>query len=112
MRLVRLFVILVFAAALSAQPLPTYQVINAFGQPNNGTGGPAVEATVISPQRVTGDEDGNVYVAFTNRVFKIDAATGVISTIVGTGTAGDTGDGGPALEAQINSPAGIGLEAA
>jgi hypothetical protein len=82
---VRLLALVVFAATLSAQPLPTYKAVTMVGQPDNGVGGPAVEATIIGPQRLTGDAAGNLYVAFPNRVFKIDAESGIYSRVAGSG---------------------------
>jgi len=56
--------------------------------------------------------DGNLYFADTNNhvVRMIDFATGVIRTVVGTGTKGYSGDGGPALAAQLNRPFGIAFD--
>jgi sugar lactone lactonase YvrE len=56
---------------------------------------------------------GNLYIADTrnNRIRKI-SGYGVITTIAGTGTAGFSGDGGPATSAQLSGPTGITLDAA
>jgi hypothetical protein len=58
---------------------------------------------------VAADAAGNVY--FTeflgNRVRMVSASTSVVSTIAGTGVAGCSGDGGPAINAQLSEPAGI-----
>ena len=56
---------------------------------------------------------GNVYVAdqFNNRVRKITASTGIITTIAGTGTASYSGDGGAATSAALNKPSEISLDA-
>ena len=56
------------------------------------------------------DTAGNVYVSDSNRIRKI--SQGVITTVAGTGIAGFSGDNGPATDAQLNSPQGIGLDAA
>ncbi len=45
-----------------------------------------------------------------NRIRKIAAATGTVSTIAGTGTAGYSGDGGQAMGATMKSPRGINLD--
>jgi len=57
------------------------------------------------------DMTGNLYVADkgNHRIRKLDAS-GMITTIAGTGTAGFSGDGGPAVRAQINSPTGIAVD--
>ncbi len=59
------------------------------------------------------DSAGNLYVADTagNRVLEISAA-GSVQTVVGTGTAGHSGDGGPAIGAQLNGPFGLAVDAA
>jgi hypothetical protein len=41
----------------------------------------------------------------------VDAATGLISTVAGIGTGGSTGDGGPAVAAQLNTPTAIAFDA-
>ena len=70
-----------------------------------GDGGPATQAR-LSPSGVTVDGAGNIYIADggNNRIRKVDAATGTISTIAGTGEWGDSGDGGPATEARLAFP--------
>jgi hypothetical protein len=68
-----------------------------------GDGGPMAAAVFRQPKALTGDADGNLYIGDQQnfRVRKIDA-DGIVSTIVGVGTKGSEGDGGPALEAQLN----------
>lgn len=78
----------------------------------SGDGQPATSAQLSSPADVAVDAGGNVLVADSdnNRVRRVDAATGVISTIAGTGEAGFAGDGGaPALQAQFDAPQGLAL---
>jgi hypothetical protein len=60
------------------------------------------------------DAAGNLYVAdnWNNCIRQVDAATGVISTIAGNGTAGYSGDGGPATAAEMVQPWGVALDAA
>lgn len=78
----------------------------------SGDGGPANEAQMRSPYAVATDAAGNVYVAdyFNHAVRKV-STSGIITTIVGDGTAGFTGDGGPASAARLNGPAGITFDA-
>jgi trimeric autotransporter adhesin len=82
----------------------------ATGCPSNsytGDGGPAVSATLNCPLGLDMDSQGNLYVADTdnNVIRKIDIGTPrIITTIAGNGTAGHTGDGGPATNATLNSP--------
>ena len=72
-----------------------------------GDGGPASAARFSLPRGLAADADDNLYIAANNRVRRIDAATGIIATIAGAGTAGFSGDGGPATSAQLNSPYGL-----
>lgn len=80
----------------------------------SGDGGPAVNAGLADPTSICIDPAGNIYISElrSNRIRKIDAATKIITTIAGTGTAGYSGDGGPAINGQLDSPAGICLNAA
>ncbi len=78
--------------------------------------GSAVAAELDSPRAVAVDHSGNVYIGDYNnqRIRKIEATTQVIHTIAGTGTAGYLAaqGGGPAVEAELNDPYGIALDAA
>lgn len=72
----------------------------------SGDGGPATSARLNFPSFLTTDAEGNVYFAdFGNhRIRKVDVRTGVITTVVGTGTAGAGGDGSTPAGAQLNRP--------
>jgi sugar lactone lactonase YvrE len=78
-----------------------------------GDGGAATSAQMVSPYRVAVDEGGNLLIADggNQRVRKVSTA-GIISTVAGNGTAGFSGDGGPATSAQLNLPYGVALDAA
>jgi sugar lactone lactonase YvrE len=78
-------------------------------QGHAGDGGPATEATLGYPNEVAIDPLGNLYISDGNRIRKIDT-TGIITTIAGTGRPGFTGDGGPAVAAQLDDPTGIALD--
>lgn len=72
-----------------------------------GDGGPATSAQLQQPQGITIDSKGNLYIAdfLNNRVRKIDAVTGIISTVAGTGGgSASTGEGGPAVNAETPHP--------
>lgn len=79
----------------------------------SGDGGPATSAELRNPQAVDVDAGGNLYITDTgnNRVRKV-APTGTITTVAGNGTAGYSGDGGPATSAELNIPIGIATDAA
>ncbi len=66
----------------------------------SGDGGPAKQASVGSPLGVTVDASGNVFIAQWAAVRKV-SPSGVITTVAGTGTVGESGDGGPAMQAQL-----------
>ena len=78
-----------------------------------GDGGLATLASLNDPSGVVKDAAGNVYFAdmVNNRIRKI-GTTGVVTTIAGTGIAGYSGDGGPAVTAKINGPSGMAIDAA
>lgn len=80
----------------------------------SGDGGPATGAELNAPIAVAVDSHDNVYIAeFSNsRIRKVAAADGTISTIAGNGNQGYSGDGGPAVEASLNGPRGIAVDAA
>lgn len=75
----------------------------------SGDGGPAVHAGLGYLRGLALDRDGNVYVTDDDYhvVRKIDMSTGLISTVVGTGTSGFASDGAAARRAALNSPKGL-----
>jgi hypothetical protein len=74
-------------------------------------GGPATAATLDIPQGVTVDSSGNLYIVDGNRIRTIEA-TGIITTIAGTGVGVFSGDGGPATAAELNGPRGVAVDSA
>ena len=78
-----------------------------------GDGGPAVDAQLYFPSDVALDGAGNLYIADVrnDRIRKVDS-TGTITTIAGSGGRGFGGDGGPAVDAQLNQPSGVALDGA
>lgn len=74
-----------------------------------GDGGLATGAQLNFPTAVAVDAQGHLYVADTmnHRVRRVDAQTGVITTVAGTGQARFSGDGGPADQAALNEPAAL-----
>ncbi|MFF2534015.1 NHL domain-containing protein [Streptomyces cyaneofuscatus] len=75
----------------------------------SGDNGLATSAQLRNPYGVAVDGEGNLYIADrgNHRVRKVTAADKKISTIAGTGTANFSGDGGPALSAELNNPFAI-----
>lgn len=83
-----------------------------FGQ-YGGDGGPAVPSNLNVPLGVAVDGKGNVYIADSenHRIRRVTPA-GIITTVAGNGTAGFSGDGGPATAAQLNRPWDVAVDAA
>jgi sugar lactone lactonase YvrE len=79
----------------------------------SGDGGPATSARLGSPPGVAVDSEGNLYIAdqFNHCIRKVTPAA-VISTVVGNGSAGFSGDGGPATSAKLNAPSGVAVDSA
>ena len=78
---------------------------------NNGDNGPALSATFRYPYGVAADPSGVIYVADVNsNVVRRIGTDGTIPTYAGTGTAGFSGDGGPANAAQLSAPYEIALD--
>ncbi|MCB1250347.1 MAG: hypothetical protein KDB36_13105 [Acidimicrobiales bacterium] len=77
-----------------------------------GDGGPAIGARFDHPRGLARHTDGTLLVADTGncRIRRIDAA-GTISTVAGTGTCDDTGDGGPATDAALDHPEAVAVSA-
>jgi DNA-binding beta-propeller fold protein YncE len=75
----------------------------------SGDGGPARAAALNNPFDLVFDATGNLIFSdtFNHCIRRVDARTGVISTIAGTGARGFDGDGGPATAARLNEPYGV-----
>lgn len=79
-----------------------------------GDGVPAVGAPIFLPQGLAVDVTGNLYLsdASNSRIRRVDASTGLISTVVGNGTPGFNGDGLPGSQTSVSQPAGLALDGA
>ncbi len=78
----------------------------------SGDGGPAAGAQLNSPGGVTLDASGNLFIAdILNHRIRQVSPNGIITTVAGNGKAGFSGDGTPAAGAQLNSPAGVAVDA-
>jgi hypothetical protein len=85
------------------------------GNGNGGYNGDSILATnamLYFPSNVVLDSNQNIIIADwqNHRVRKIEISTGIITTIVGTGTGGSSGDGFSANLAQIGGPSGLGYD--
>jgi sugar lactone lactonase YvrE len=78
----------------------------------SGDGGPATSAQLYYPRDVAFDASGNFYIAdgSNQRVRKVNSS-GTITTVAGNGTAGYSGDGGPATSASLRYPEGLVVDA-
>ena len=84
-----------------------YRIHTVVGNTRLGDGGSPLDAILQQPEGIAAGLDGSIYVSEAaghrvRRIFK-----GVISTIAGNGTAGFSGDGGPASESPLSSPYGL-----
>jgi hypothetical protein len=77
----------------------------------SGDGALATAAALNNPRDVAVDAAGNIYIAdtYNSRMRKVTAATGIITTIAGTGLNAFSGDGGLATSASLNYPSGLAL---
>jgi len=81
------------------------------GDASSGDGGPATAAQLLGPRNVAVDAAGNLYISEfgENRVRKV-TLDGNIQTAAGTGQLGSSGDGFPAVSAQLSQPAGLAVD--
>ena len=76
-----------------------------------GDGGAAVSAKINSPRGLAVDAAGNLYIADqNNHVIRKVSASGIISTVAGTGSSGYTGDGGAAISARLSYPQAVAID--
>ena len=79
---------------------------------HTGDGGPAESAAMSEPFMCVFDADGNLFVCEVGNhlVRRIDAVTGIVSTVAGRGESGYSGDGGPATDATLNEPYSLAVD--
>lgn len=79
-----------------------------------GDTGPATSAELDSPAGIALDAANNLYIADSHnqRIRRVDATTGIITTVAGAGAAGFSGDGGLATLARLNLPSALALDTA
>jgi sugar lactone lactonase YvrE len=90
-------------------------MINTFAgsdfQGFGGDGGPATSADLYDPTGVAVDSSGDLFVVdHNNNCIRKVTPNGIINTVVGTESAGFSGDGGPALSATLNAPMGMAVD--
>jgi trimeric autotransporter adhesin len=78
----------------------------------SGDGDLATSASLRRPYGAVVDASGNIYIAdtFNNRIRIVTASTGIITTVAGNGTSGDSGDGGLATSARLYNPYGVAID--
>jgi DNA-binding beta-propeller fold protein YncE len=78
-----------------------------------GDGSAATDASLNMPHEIQFDGAGHLYIAERDNhvIRKVDAKTGIISSLAGTGVAGFSGDGGPASRAQLRQPHSLVVDA-
>ncbi len=78
----------------------------------SGDGAAATDANLNFPMSLCIDPAGNIYIAdqINHRIRKIDASTGIITTIAGAGSPGFSGDGGLAINAELNQPYDVSID--
>ena len=95
----------------------THLITSVVGQGGHngdtGDGGPAGQATIDGPKGIIFDRNWNLIIADSgnDKIRIVDAGTGIIRTIAGTGQTGETGDGGPATRAKLTEPRTMALAA-
>ena len=79
----------------------------------SGDDGPATAAGLAEPHGARCDGEGNLFIADSrnHRVRRVDGRTRAITTVAGTGNAGYSGDGVPAVEADLSFPLAVALDA-
>ena len=106
----RKFAICLLAMAAFVLSAAAQDVISTVvgGGPNNL---PGTASNLYQPYTEAIDAAGNIYVAAyqQNRIFKI-STSGVVTVVAGSGIAGYSGDGGPAVSAELNTPWGVAVD--
>jgi sugar lactone lactonase YvrE len=77
-----------------------------------GDGSSAIKAKLDEPEGVVVDKVGNIFIAdaLNDRIRRVDARTGIITTVAGNGSFNFSGDGGLATEAGLGGPGAIALD--
>ena len=84
--------------------------VTAGGVITTVVGGSATTAQLNGPQGVAVDAGGNLYIADTGDSVVLKVANGTITVVTGDGNQGYSGDGGPAVQAEVNQPYGVAVD--
>jgi sugar lactone lactonase YvrE len=108
MRYLWFFVCLLSTATANSQVIQTF----AGGAANDGRS--ATQIALAIPLGAAVDASGNIYIAeaLMNRVRRVSATSGIVTTVAGTGTAGFSGDGGPAAASTLSTPSAVAFDRA
>lgn len=109
-RLIFFLLSLFFTYTLAGQIITTVAGNGTYG--SSGNGGAATMAQLTSPMGIVTDKSGNLYITDQSSyvIRKVDAITGIISIYAGTGVIGYSGDGEPAILAQLYHPSWMGID--
>ena len=107
--IIALLLVIVCACGAKAQIITTVAGGDSVGLGDNG---PAIDCELLSPYSTALDAIGNLYIADQghNRVRKVNAATGIITTIAGTGRPAYSGDDSAATAAFLHYPSGVAID--
>ncbi len=107
----RLALMMWLALGCLIAPAQQYAILTAAGGGFLPTSGLAPTASIGFTPAVASDSAGNLYIGIPTAVLKLDTA-GVLTVVAGRGNPGDSGDGGPAIRAQIGSPLALAVDPA
>lgn len=79
---------------------------------NGGASGPATSAQLSAPEHIAIASSGDLYIVDSGNNVVHKVSSGTISTVIGNGTAGDTGDGKSPTDATLSNPSGIAVDSA
>jgi NHL repeat len=97
--------------AISPARAQQYWISTFAGSTPAPTSAIALNTAIGDPISLASDAAGRVYFIDRNTVLKVDAA-GILTRVAGNARAGHSGDGGPAVDAQINEPLGLAVDSA